>query len=39
MTIRAEKDEFIDTVDGALIDQNANQRLTNILNQARNILE
>lgn len=39
MTIRLEKGEFIDTIDNALIDQNANQRLTNILNQAKNILE
>lgn len=39
MFIRLEKDEFIDTIDNALIDQNVNQRLTNNLNQAKNMLE
>ncbi|MDO8874280.1 MAG: HEPN domain-containing protein [Methanoregula sp.] len=39
MTIRSEKDEFIDIIDNAMIDDAANQRLLGVLNQAKNILE
>jgi hypothetical protein len=39
MTIRSEKDEFIDIIDNAMIDDAANQRLLSVLNQAKNILE
>jgi len=39
MTIRSEKDEFIDVIDHALIDPSSNQQLIGILNPAKNILK
>lgn len=39
MTIRSEKEEFIDIIDNAMIDDAANQRLLAVLNQAKRILE
>jgi hypothetical protein len=38
ITIRMDKEEFIDTVDNSLIDTTGNQKLANVLNPAKNIL-
>jgi len=38
ITIRLDKEEFIDTIDNSLIDPSGNQKLANILNPAKNIL-
>jgi hypothetical protein len=39
MTLHTEKDEFIDTIDNALIDNLANQRLIGVLNQVKLIVD
>jgi hypothetical protein len=38
MTFHSDKDEFIDIIDRALIDDKANEQLKNILYQADDIL-
>lgn len=39
MTIHSEKEEFIDIIDNAMIDDKTNQRLLGLLNTAQNILQ